>query len=223
MTQPLLLDLYSKAGGAAMGYHRAGFRVIGVDIEPQPRYPFDFIQGDALTVGAELLATLPVAAVHASPPCQRHTKSTKRWGAEVVNGHPDLVEPTRALLNATGLPYVMENTEGAPLVDPVKLCGSMFPETRRLRRHRLFECHGFRPPQPPCAHAGQGYVVGVYGHSGGRSVRDGLSFGTAPVWRAAMGIDWMTRDELAQAIPPTYTEWIGQHLMDAVRSVRLRG
>jgi DNA (cytosine-5)-methyltransferase 1 len=210
--RPLLLDLYCKAGGAGMGYHRAGFEVVGVDIEPQPRYPFRFIRMDALHALADVSVFGPVVAVHASPPCQAYTSMRSRWPDRE---HPELIEPTRGLLERIGLPYVIENVEGAPLCESVTLCGSMFPGLE-VRRHRLFEC-SFPVTQPRCAHAAQGPVVGVYGNTGaggnrGLERRRGRSNGVED-WRRAMGIDWMTARELTQAIPPAYTEFIGHQLI----------
>lgn len=216
-----LLDLYSKAGGAGMGYHRAGFDVIGVDIEPQPRYPFEFIQADAIEMLADIAFVSQFDAIHASPPCKVHT-SLKAFSAA---HHVDLIPDTRRLLEASGLPYVIENVVGAPMVSPVTLCGSMFD--LGVRRHRLFETN-WALPQPACRHAEQAAaspmyavkryhsgrpvvtpspVIGVYG--GGK----GLGPGEVDMWRAAMGIAWMTRDELAQAIPPAYTRHVGHALM----------
>lgn len=121
MSQPVLLDLYCKAGGAAMGYHRAGFRVVGVDIEPQPHYPFEFHQADALTFPLD-----GFDAYHASPPCQRYSMITKLHGRAIVESHPDLIDPTRYRLKSSGKPYIIENVPQAPLKDAVTLCGSMF-------------------------------------------------------------------------------------------------
>src|SRR5690348_13600467 len=139
MSRPKLLDLFCGAGGAAMGYHRAGFDVVGVDIKPQPRYPFEFHQGDALDPTYRDPWFEPwwidtFNAIHASPPCQAYTKARKLQGKE----HPDLIGPTRELLKATGLPYVIENVPGAPLVDPVVLEGQMF-EGLATQRARWFE------------------------------------------------------------------------------------
>src|SRR5512139_314282 len=144
---PRILDLFCGAGGAAVGYHRAGFDVVGVDINPQPNYPFEFVQADALwalqqlQVGSLLDYHLSdFDAIHASPPCQRYSTATKRNGTELE--HPDLIGPTRELLQATGLPYVIENVVGAPLRDSILLCGSWFAlgaDGYRLKRHRLFE------------------------------------------------------------------------------------
>ncbi|MDQ6719338.1 MAG: DNA cytosine methyltransferase [Candidatus Dormibacteraeota bacterium] len=132
--KPRLLDLFCCAGGAGVGFARAGFDVVGVDIKPQPNYPFEFIQADALNLDPGLLESFD--AVHASPPCQSYSDLAKRNR----NGHmwPRLIEPTRKLLRSLGVPYIIENVEGAPLIDPVILCGTMFSELRVIR-HRLFE------------------------------------------------------------------------------------
>ena len=201
-----------------MGYHRAGFEVVGVDIDPQPRYPFEFIQADALTLDKDFLASFD--AIHASPPCQSYSDLAKRNG----NGHmwPRLVEPTRELLQSLGVPYIIENVEGAPLLDPVVLCGTMFPGLRVLR-HRLFEsnieltspAHGKHPlvftHDKRKAHYGKldqnTSFVQVTG--GGNS-----SIANA---KDALGIDWMNKHELNESIPPVYTEYLGQELMRAVK------
>lgn len=223
--RPLLVDFFCKAGGAAMGYYRAGFRVVGVDIDPQPNYPFEFIQGDALEVLEEMAdgtsAFSGVEAIHASPPCQ-HASSLRHLSPD--KEYPNLIPPTRELLERIGKPYIIENVQGADLRDPIRLCGSSFG--LRIRRHRLFEVSGFRPVLvPPCAHhwqqdriypalngedrkrGGRSGIMGVYGNGGDKR---------ADLWPEAMGIGWMTRDELTQAIPPAYTEWIGRELMSSV-------
>lgn len=211
MSKPRLLDLFCGAGGAAMGYHRAGFEVVGVDIKSQPHYPFEFIQADALTYPLD-----GFDAYHASPPCQRYSTMTKKWGRS--NNHPDLIGPVREKLQAIKVPYVIENVEGAPLINPVMLCGSMFrlgSGKYNLRRHRLFECSwGILFPPASCNH--KGLALPVYGHAGGKSNRDGLQFPGTDAWREGMGIDWMTGKELAEAIPPAYTEYIGKYLMQEV-------
>lgn len=212
MTKPRLLDLFCGAGGAAMGYHRAGFDVVGVDIEPQPRYPFEFVQGEALeyctVYGKEF------DAIHASPPCQRYSTMTKRWNKQM--SHQDLVSATRSVIEETRKIYIIENVVGAPLANPITLCGSMFGIA--VRRHRLFESNVFLMSLK-CRHETQGSIIGVYGHAGGSSRRDGLKFSGTDAWRDAMGIDWMTGKELAQAIPPAYTEWIGKQLIEILLKV----
>lgn len=202
---PRLLDLFCGAGGAAVGYRRAGFDVVGVDLRPQPRYPFTFHQADALTFD---LAGFDV--VHASPPCQRWSALNK----QLRRPHPDLIGPTRDRLVGWGGPWIMENVPGAPLRADVLLCGRMFG--LGVKRHRLFETwDGYRPWTP--FHDDRGPFVGVYGHPGGtHRRRPGESKGTTAEWREAMGIDWMTAGELAQAIPPAYTEWIALEVLARV-------
>ena len=211
----MLLDLFCGAGGAAMGYHRAGFDVVGVDIEPQPHYPFRFIQGDALS-GWTPDEWWMVDAIHASPPCQLYSAATAMHDR---TRYVDLVAPTRELLKASGLPYVIENVEGAPLIDPITLCGSMFG-IFRLRRHRLFESNWPILRPGPCRHDEQSDVLSVSGHGEGGSHRGGTKRG--PYWgqaerRKAMGIDWMNRTELAQSIPPAYSEHVGRQLLAHLR------
>jgi DNA (cytosine-5)-methyltransferase 1 len=216
--RPRLLDLFCCAGGAAKGYQRAGFEVFGVDIAPQPRYVGDhFLQGDAIRKGIALLSTGTVAAIHASPPCQAHSdlqKQSKRH-------YEDFIEPTRVLCQYSGLPYIIENVEGAPLIDPVTLCGTMFPGLRVIR-HRLFESnialttppHGTHPlvftHDKRKAHYGQ-----LDQNTSFVQVTGGGNCSIANA-RDAMGIDWMTKHELNEALPPAYTEWLGRQLMTAV-------
>lgn len=219
-----ILDLFSGAGGAAEGYRRAGFdEIVGVDLADQPRYPFDFVRGDAIEVGARLLAEGGFDAIHASPPCQRFSTMTARHGAGRVESHLDLVEPTRELLVASGLPYVIENVPRAPLRDPVVLCGTMFGLVGldwHLRRHRIFETSFDLWPPASCAHR-PGAALAVYGHPGGSSRRDPRArFGSFAEWQVALGIDWMIADEVAEAIPPAYTEWIGGRLLASIEESR---
>jgi len=238
--RPLLLDLFCCAGGAGMGYRRAGFDVIGVDVTDQPNYaPGPFVRGDALAVLDALLHGLGVkvpgrrpvyarelAAVHASPPCQAHTALTK--GNRGRNGwedaHVDLVPPTRARLDRLGLPYVIENVQGSPVRRDLVLCGLHFG--LRVFRHRYFELGGGWSMDPLTCngrsdHAGHrvagwrhgvkyaGDMVAVYGDGGGK--------GSVAEWQAAMGIDWTAdRRELAEAIPPAYTQHIGRGLLAAL-------
>lgn len=211
MSRPLLLDLFCKQGGASMGYHRAGFDVVGVDMEPQPRYPFEFHQADAL----EYLAAHgdEFDAIHASPPCQAYTRAQKING----NNHPDLIRPARAELDEIGLPYVIENVPGAPLLPnrTIELCGAMFG--LGTYRHRLFETYDFAPTVPghpehvtPIAKMGRAPKAGQFMHIVG-------NFSGVDRARRAMGIDWMTRDGLREAIPPAYTEYIGKQLIAALQ------
>ena len=207
MAKPRLLDLFCCAGGASKGYADAGFEVVGVDINPQPNYPYEFIQGDWRDALDRFGDTFD--AVHASPPCQGYSAmSTCRPG--LADKYPRLIEPVRAALTDLGVPYVIENVEGAPLVNPTILCGFMFG--RELYRHRLFETsfplplivhpeHTMRASK--AGHWEPGTVMSVAGH-------------IAPIAhaRSIMGIDWTTREELAEAIPPYYTEWVGAALME---------
>lgn len=196
-----LLDLFCGGGGAAMGYHRAGFtEIVGVDIKAQPRYPFAFVQGDALEYVAAHGREFD--AIHASPPCQAFTTARVIHG---VGGHRDLLTPTRAALLNTDRPWVIENVPGAPMRPDVVLCGSYFG-ARELKRHRWFEfSEAPGALVPPCDHDDDN-IVSVFGHGG--HIYHGVED-----WRRVMGIDWMMRDELAQAIPPAYTEWIGRQLL----------
>ena len=217
-----ILDLFCGAGGAAVGYHRAGFEVVGVDIAPQPNYPFEHYQADAVrwlrawADGEFWYVQNTFDAIHASPPCQAFT-SLK--GMHNAKQHDDLLTPTRELLKATGLPYVIENVEGAPMRNPVMLCGSAFgleAEGARLQRHRLFETN-FPLLSPGCAHGRASRVIGVYGgHGRDRRRKVNTQDFSTDARREAMGIDWMTGAELSQAIPPAYTEHIGTYLHRAI-------
>jgi DNA (cytosine-5)-methyltransferase 1 len=199
-----LLDLFSAAGGAAHGYHLAGFDVVGVDIDPQPRFPYDFVQADALKYLLEHHHEFD--AFHASPPCQAFTLAQRIRG----NDHPDYVTATRNAFELIGKPWVIENVPGAPLRDPLMLCGVMFPELA-VYRHRLFESN---VPLYAPLHSGHVYPI----RKMGRPPRPGEymhvvgNFSGVAYAREAMGIDWMTRDDLREAIPPAYTEWIGVQL-----------
>lgn len=222
--RPRLLDLFCKAGGCTRGYQLAGFRVTGVDVEPQPNYCGEsFIQADVLWLlngSHEWLRQF--AAIHASPPCQFYSRLASM---HPEREYPDLIAPVRELLQDIGLPYVIENVEDAPLAKQpqleggygVVLCGSMFGlgvERGYLRRHRVFET-SFPVGQPSCSHIGP--AVGVYGH-GGHSGKHRMLYRDEAA--AAMDIDWMTRDEMTQAIPPAYTEHIGGYLMAEVHGRR---
>lgn len=215
-----LLDLFCGAGGAATGYHRAGFdEIVGVDIKPQPRYPFQFVQADALEFVKSFGPSFD--AIHASPPCQRYSAGTRVNGTAHL--HPDLVGPVRDALRNVGKPYAIENVIGAPLTRPLELCGSQFGlrgDVYVLRRHRLFELSvSSFSLLPPCVH--QGAVIGVYGDHGRDRRRPagterGFQLSNETARReasAAMDIHWMNWRELSQAIPPAYTEYIGRQLL----------
>lgn len=215
--RPLLTDLYCCAGGAAAGYHAAGFDILGIDNRPQPNYPFPFIQADALHPPVDLQrATL----IHASPPCQFATAYRRRPGVAVEAR--SLITQTRALLQATGVPYVIENVDQADarteLRNPARLCGSSFGLD--VRRHRLFETN-WPYTAPGCDH---GWQTPRFPPATNRtSPRSTVEIG---VWRIpletqhrAMGIDWMTREELSQAIPPAYTEHIGRAFLAQIGTI----
>lgn len=217
MTRPVLLDLFSGAGGAAMGYHRAGFDVIGVDVKPQPRYPFPFFQWNAIDTLNDLLsgyaignhALGDIAAIHASPPCQDHVRAP---GAAAKHGTGWMLAATRDRLKETELPWVIENVPGAPMRADYRLCGCMFG-LPFLKRERWFETSwgGFEM-RPPCHHPE--HPISVTGH--GTPLHTWQRYGSVPLARAreVMGIDWMNRYELSQAIPPAYTEHIGARLLE---------
>lgn len=217
--RPLLLDLFCGAGGASMGYYRAGFDVVGMDINPQPNYPFYFIRGDA-TGYVGFLPLREVVAIHASPPCQAHTTMSNRWRGKNTHAdtHVDLIAETRMLLEASGLPWVIENVPGArdSMRSPITLHGGMFG--LGVYRPRLFET-SVQIAAPPFAEQPKN-PLGIYGqkHDGRRlwTRKDG-SEQRAPKnledARKAMGIDWMQWRELAESIPPAYTEYIGKQII----------
>ena len=215
-----LLDLFCGAGGAAVGYHRAGFEVVGVDIKPQKHYPFEFHCADAFAFlekhGDEF------DFVHASPPCQAFTDLKKMHNAKQ---HDDLLTPMRNALNRwkfpSGKEWIIENVEGAPMVNYVTLCGSMFglgTSNAELRRHRRFETSSPVLLIPQCRHGLKSRVIGVYGGHGRdrRRTVNTQDFSTDDR-RLAMRINWMNGQELSQAIPPDYTEWIGRRLLEALQ------
>lgn len=209
--KPLALDLFCGAGGAGDGLARAGFDVIGCDIAAQPNYPFPFVQADATRPPFDLSR---VALIWASPPCQAYTAMRTMHNARP---HEDLIPPTRELLRAWGGLYVIENVEGAPLENPVRLCGSMFglgAAGAQLRRHRLFEA-SFEIPRLACRHH-NGPTIGIYGgHVRNRKRREGshargVADFTPAQGHEAMGVSRrMTLEELSEAIPPAYSEFIG--------------
>lgn len=228
MIRPRLVDLFCGAGGAARGYQLAGFHVTGVDLAYMPRYAGDeFIQADAMTFPLD-----GFDAIHASPPCRDHSVLAFVKG---LAGTGYLLAETRARLQACGLPYVIENVEGADMPGSVTLCGSEFGLTvtdqdgdlRWLKRHRQFESNIFLMGAGGCNCSGR-RIGGVYGNGGGaprtQVTRGGRRRGgyqlSAETAREMLRVPWMNRDEAAQAIPPAYTLFIGEQLIQhvAVRS-----
>ena len=204
-----LLDLFCGAGGSAVGYHRAGFEVVGIDIKPQPRYPFEFHQADALTYPLD-----GFDVVHASPPCQAYCALRHLMPEKI---YPDLIKAVRDWIFQGSAIYIIENVPKSPLINPIQLCGSSFG--LKVRRHRLFESNVYLETLP-CDHKKQGRPIDVSGTGGRRINRRPDDHGgntnkprNIKEARGAMGIDWMTRYELSQAIPPAYTEYIGKQII----------
>jgi len=205
--KPRIADLFCGAGGAAMGLHRAGFEVVGFDIEPMPRYPFEFHQQDALAVNLS-----GFDAVWASPPCQAYSPMSRNR-----QQHPDLYVPTRDLLTIAGLPYIFEYVIGAPYESGIVLCGSMFNLV--VRRHRNMETNWAISPPSRCRHEEQGRPITVTGHGGGKPSKHSWK-GVKREWPQYMGMPWVTPAECTQAIPPVYSEYIGKQLMAVLQAAR---
>lgn len=207
---PRLLDLFSGAGGAAMGYHRAGFDdIVGVDIVPQPNYPFTFIQADALTFLDAMIdgeEDIAYDLIHTSPPCQAYSVATRSH-----DDHPRLVEETRAALELINQPWVIENVPPAPVRSDVLLCGSMFG--LEVQRHRIFELAGwFVWGAPLCRHEWLDRPWTLTGHSG--SSPHSRKPGPLSQWQELMGMPWAkTTREIAEAVPPAYTEYLGRQFL----------
>lgn len=212
MGAPRVLDLFCNAGGAATGYARAGFEVIGVDINPQPNYPFDYVVADALRV-LPLIRASNFDLIHASPPCQHMAAITKGTNKHRQHLHSDLYPQTKVLLEQAGKPYVIENPAARP---DIVLCGEMFGLD--VLRHRKIELGGFAAAKPKHPkHRGyvrgmrhgvvrEGPYVAVYGKGGGKA--------TVPEAQKAMGIDWTdVHEELVEMLPPAYTQWIGEQFL----------
>lgn len=199
-----LLDLGCCAGGASYGYHLAGFDVTGADIAQQECYPFRFIEADMLEIPLD-----GYDVIHASPPCQRWTAYRRRPGH--VRDYPDLIGPVRERLEKAGVPYVIENIPGAPLHNPALFCGSSFGLD--VRRHRLFETN-FPLTAPPCDHDWQAprFAPATNRRNLRRTVEIGVWRIPLEIQREAMGIHWMSREQLSQAVPSAYTQWIGRQL-----------
>jgi DNA (cytosine-5)-methyltransferase 1 len=228
MLKPRLLDLFCGAGGASMGYHRAGFEVVGVDIKPQKNYPFEFHMEDALEYPLD-----GFDVVHASPPCQVYSRLKHLSGGQ----HKGFIQCIRERLSENKKPYIIENVIGAPLINPVMLCGSMFGlKTEcgaQLLRHRLFEINPILILTPQCHHSG-GRTISVYGDKARDTAAEKRHYLKPKEWRGgppanilftledareAMGCSWMSFKELSQAIPPAYTEYIGRQLIEYLNKV----
>lgn len=216
-----LLDIFCGAGGCSVGYHRAGFDVVGVDINPQPHYPFEFHKADALEFLAEHGGEYDV--IHASPPCQAYTCAKSIHG----RSYPDLLPIVRDALKKTGVVYVIENVPGSPMENYVTLCGTMFG--LRVIRHRQFETSlGYIFPPGACNHVGR--ASGNSARINGKRVTPNLkNFAYITVFghdfilgdaRGAMDIDWMGQKEISQAIPPAYTEWIGKQILKVLEEAK---
>lgn len=208
MTRPRLLDLFCGGGGAAMGYHRAGFNVVGVDNRPMPRYPFEFHQADAMTFPLD-----GYDVIHASPPCQDHVRAP---GPAAKHGTGWMLAGTRERLTDNGAPWVIENVPGAPMRPDYRICGCMFG-LEKLARERWFETswQGF-DLRPPCYHPEP--VISVTGT--GTPTGTWRVYGSVPVrtFQRIMGCEWMNRAELSQAIPLAYTTFIGEQLLDHLQA-----
>lgn len=213
MTKPRVLDLFCGVGGASVGYERAGFEVVGVDIAPQPDYPFPFVQADAVPYAWDHARAAKFDLIHASPPCQYGAAISKGTNNRLRHTYPNLYGPVERILRGLGVPYVIENPDARP---DVVLCGEMFG--LEVIRHRNFELGGWKAEKPThVPHRGRvsgmrhgewftGPYFAVYGNGGGK--------GTVAEWRRAMGIDWTeNRKSIAEAVPPAYTEWVGRQFL----------
>lgn len=203
-----LLDLFCGAGGASTGYHNSGFNVTGVDVKHGKRYPFTYMRMSIEQVTQDMLTEFDV--VHASPPCQTFSITKNlRIAQGKSTDKVDWLPYTRDLLEKSGKPYIIENVPGAPLRDPITLCGSSFG--LKVRRHRLFESN-LPITGSTCDHKTQGRPVGVYGSMKDEIPQGGKTAESIEQARDAMGIDWMIWSELVEAIPPAYTEFIGHQI-----------
>ena len=218
-----VLVLYCCGGGSSMGYSLAGFDVTGVDIVKKRDYPFEQIKADALEIVKDIDFLKTFDLIHASPPCQGYSRAAKcSWGKISKINHIPII---RKALIKSKVPYVIENVEGSPLDSPIKLCGSMF--NLKVRRHRLFETNIIFNHELLCNHKKQGKPVGVYGSMNdtvkgicsktGKEVKGGSTAKTLNEAREAMGINWLNWKDLTQAIPPTYTYYLGTKIMDVFK------
>lgn len=207
-----LLDLFCGAGGAAVGYYRAGFEVIGIDYLPQKHYPFEFHQADALAFLASYGSEFDV--IHASPPCQRYSRITRLSG--IQGNHPDLLHLVINALIKSGKPYIVENVPDAPMNNYLMLCGTMFG--LHVFRHRFFMCNPSILISPAsCNHysrSSNGGKNGKQRHPEGKFITVTGSVSPISKAKSAMGINWMNRSELVESVPPAYTEYIGKSILN---------
>ena len=206
-----LLDLYCGVGGASAGYAAAGFIVTGIDLKHGKRYPYTYIRGDVLHYLQDLDFLRSFDVIHASPPCQTHSVTKHLRNAQGKStSKVDLIPQTRAALIASGKAYIIENVPGSPLIKPVQLCGSSFD--LKVRRHRLFESN-VPLKGSVCNHKAQGRPVGVYGSLNDEIPKGGKTAATIEEARHAIAIQWGIWTELVEAIPPTYTQYLGEQIM----------
>ena len=202
-----LLDLFCGAGGASAGYAAAGFDVHGVDLKHGKRYPFTYVRADVLDVLRDKNYLDQFDVIHASPPCQTHSITQHLRNAQgKTTSKLDLIPETRAALIESGKPYIIENVQGSPLINPIQLCGSSFG--LKVRRHRLFESN-MDLVGSVCNHKLQGRPIGVYGSLNDEIPKGGKTAATIDEARNAMGISWAIWTELVEAIPPAYTKYLG--------------
>lgn len=203
-----LLDLFSGAGGAGLGYIQAGFDVTGIDNVKKP-YPSTFIKADVMALDIEYLQQFDV--IHASPPCQSYSITQNLAKAQGKKStKPQLVKPVREMLKLSGKPYIMENVIGAPLFDPVMLCGSAF--NLKVRRHRIFESN-LNLIGTKCNHKAQGRPIGIYGSLNDQIPNGGKTAANIDEANEAMGTVGFKWRNLCEAIPPAYTKYLGEQIL----------
>jgi DNA (cytosine-5)-methyltransferase 1 len=205
-----LLDLYCGVGGASVGYARAGFEVTGIDLKHGKRYPYTYIRADVLEIIKDIDYLRQFDVIHASPPCQTHSITQHLRNAQGKSTSKiDLIPQTRQALIESGVNYIIENVPGSPLIDPVQLCGSSFG--LKVRRHRLFESN--MPIKGSiCNHKLQGRPIGVYGSLNDEIPKGGKTATTIDEARKAMDMDWAIWTELVEAIPPAFTQYLGEQI-----------
>jgi DNA (cytosine-5)-methyltransferase 1 len=205
-----LLDLYCGVGGASVGYARAGFEVTGIDLKHGKRYPYTYIRADVLEVIKDIDYLRQFDVIHASPPCQTHSITQHLRNAQGKSTSKiDLIPQTRQALIESGVNYIIENVPNSPLIDPVQLCGSSFG--LKVRRHRLFESN-MPIKGSVCNHKLQGRPIGVYGSLNDEIPKGGKTAATIDEARKAMGMDWAIWTELVEAIPPAFTQYLGEQI-----------